>query len=322
VFTSTNQLTAGSGNASGAPQVYRFDAQTGQLLRVSVGENGFNDNGNLGTGAATIVPARSFADHFGTPRTDPTMSDDGSYVFFQSPIGLTPQALDDVPIDSFGDLAQNVYEWHDGEVSLISDGHDDTGEFENQCTQDERYPDFNTASSVCLLGTDPSGTNVFFQTADSLVAQDTDTQVDIYDARIGGGFAASSPVQCNGDKCQGLPGAPPAIPTAATVMFTGPGDSSGRVTPARVITRTVRGLRFSVRVSVWGPGRIRIAGHGVRGAATSATGLGAYKLALSLTSAEGKLLARRHRLRLRLRVWFTPTGGPGDSGAFWLTVKR
>ena len=62
---------------------------------VSIGEDGFNDNGNAGAGDATSC---SGSEEMRRPRGDPTMSNDGSYVFFESPVGLTPQALNDVPI--------------------------------------------------------------------------------------------------------------------------------------------------------------------------------------------------------------------------------
>ena len=60
-------------------------------------------------------------------RSDPTMSDDGAFVFFESPVALTPRALNDVPVGE-GKLAENVYEYHEGQVSLISDGKDTTPE--------------------------------------------------------------------------------------------------------------------------------------------------------------------------------------------------
>lgn len=70
------------------------------------------------------------------------------------------------------------------------------------------------------MGTDESGEDVFFTTTDQLVPQDVDTQVDIYDARIDGGFALPS-VQssCSEDACQGsLAGAyQPPTPTTPSL---------------------------------------------------------------------------------------------------------
>ena len=66
------------------------------------------------------------------------------------------------------------------------------------------YSRFAFSSNVQLIGTDASGRDVFFTTADQLVGQDTDTDIDIYDARVDGGFPAPalSP-SCSGDACQG-----------------------------------------------------------------------------------------------------------------------
>jgi DNA-binding beta-propeller fold protein YncE len=198
LFTSAAHLTRD--DHASTRQVFRYDAQTGQLLRVSIGQRGFNDNGNAGTGSARIVPGghlSSFAD--GNARRNPSMSNDGSRVFFMSPIGLTPGALDDVPIqEKSGEpqYAQNIYEWQapssagcsqaQGCVSLISDGRDTSSVPQPACADSPQN------STTCLLGTDASGKNVFFTTGNSLAPQDTDTGIDFYDARVGGGFTAAS----------------------------------------------------------------------------------------------------------------------------------
>jgi uncharacterized membrane protein len=223
VFTSYGDLTAD--DTSTARQVFEYDAQSEGLVRVSIGEDGFDNNGNTNT----VRESRAASDtanasivtlpytEIGVPRGGAiarTMSDDGSYVFFMSPVGLTPQALNDTPTDSEGDLAQNVYEYHDGRVSLVSDGKD-TSLIKEQ----------DTRSGVSLIGTDASGADVFFTTVDPLVAQDTDTQLDIYDARVGGGFpapAASS--ECQGETCQGVLGAPPSLGAPSSATFSGAGN--------------------------------------------------------------------------------------------------
>jgi hypothetical protein len=112
-------------------------------------------------------------------------------------------------------------------VYLISDGHDVSTDRFASC--EGRYP-----SSVCLVGTDATGANVFFTTADPLVAQDTDTEVDFYDARI---CTASEPcvaslpptAACQSEACHGAPGIAPSSPEAATVTFGGPGNLASPV---------------------------------------------------------------------------------------------
>jgi hypothetical protein len=214
-------------------QIFRYDAETGALVRISVGSDGFDDNGDAGVGVAKIAPAFQSTDHAGPARGDPTMSDDGSYVFFDSPRGLTPNALNDVPTGgnrSAGEgviYAQNVYEWHEGQVYLISDGHD---------TNTAEIPACGEQSAVCLLGTDATGHDVFFTTADRLVPSDTDTQIDIYDARVcepesGNPCVAEPPVPlppCLGEACHGIPAATPSLLAPGTASFNG----EGNVTPA------------------------------------------------------------------------------------------
>jgi hypothetical protein len=252
VFTSAGDLTADDTSVSGAQQVFCYNAGTNVLFRVSVGNDGFNDDGNrtsptpcaptVCSDSALIVQAAGFS------RSDPSMSDDGQFIFFQSPVALTPGALDDVPVSTGEDnsvvYAQNVYEWHAGHVYLVSDGRD--------VTSNNGGDPLCPKSSVCLLGSDVSGKNVFFTTADGLVGQDTDGELDIYDARVcepespclrqSGG----SSVECEGDACQGAVGVPPVVPAPASATFSGPGNSTPPAAPApakpaaKVLTRAQR----------------------------------------------------------------------------------
>jgi DNA-binding beta-propeller fold protein YncE len=226
VFTSRGRLTADDTSTSGAKQVFRYDAVTQQLIRISVGDNGFNDDGN--TFEANLCESKQcsgdaiIASSTSLERRDQTMSHDGSFVFFQSPVGLTPQALDRVQIATreHGQpiYAQNVYEWHEGHVYLISDGRDTStiGRF--------------GLSSVELIGADATGANVFFSTTDSLVPTDTDTQLDYYDARICTAgdpcVAPPSPVlpPCLGEACHGTPAAQQPLPSTPSAAFDGQGN--------------------------------------------------------------------------------------------------
>jgi len=219
VFESHAALTVDDARPEGPVQVYRYDAQTGNMLRISIGQDGFNDNGNAGVADASILPAVRAITGRDPARSDPTMSHDGSYVFFMSPVGLTPQALNDIEIgtsQSRPAYAQNVYEWHEGQVSLISDGHDTSQQ--------------GGLSAVQLLGADATGANVFFGTADPLVPADTDTQRDYYDARI---CTPTDPCikqapppspPCLGEACHGTPAATPPLLAAPTVTFDGQGN--------------------------------------------------------------------------------------------------
>lgn len=219
VFESHNELTPDDSRVDEAAQIFRYDVQTGELIRISAGERGFNDNGNAGAGDARIVPAYEGGNHAGPARSDPTMSDDGAFVFFESPIALTPHAVDNVQVGVHGGLpvyAENVYEWHEGQVHLISDGKDTT--------------ELAVESAVKLIGSDTTGQNVFFRTADVLLPQDTDTQIDYYDARICTSGepciapAGPPPPPCRGEVCHGTPGATLGEPTGGSETLNGAGN--------------------------------------------------------------------------------------------------
>jgi hypothetical protein len=259
VFESHGDLTPDAIRTDGAAQIFRYDAQIEELVRVSIGEGGFNDNGNAGTGDASVV-LPGVAERAGPFPGGPTMSSDGSYVFFQSPVALTPHALNDVVVGRFEikgfppktEYAQNVYEYHEGHVYLISDGRD-ASNTATPCgnaaggrvlTETELF-----RSGVCLLGTDATGHNVFFTTADRLVPADTDTQVDIYDARIcepasGNPCVAPSPAPsppCLGEACHGIPAATPSLLAPGTAFFNGEGNlAPASPLPKKVTKKTVK----------------------------------------------------------------------------------
>lgn len=247
-------------------QVYRYDAASEQLARVSIGEDGYNDNGDGGAGAASIVPAvETLSNVAGPPRGDPTMSNDGARVFFDSPIALTPHALNDVVIGYAIEeyprgsgksaenpnspvYAQNVYEWEQeghgscpagqssGCTYLISDGHD-TSVSTTKCTN--RLNGNPTGSGTCLFGVDATGDNVFFQTTDRLVPADTDTQEDIYDARVcepekGNPCITEpppAPAPCDGENCHGIPEATPSLIAPGSASFNGEGNAAPSLVP-------------------------------------------------------------------------------------------
>lgn len=242
VFTSAARLTADDTSQSAARQVFRYDAATGSLQRISIGIRGFNDNGNRSAatpcGSRLCAEDARIASAVQRGRPDPTMSDDGRRIFFESPIALTPGALEDVQVatnseQEIPEYAENIYEWQAegtetngkvtcaqaaGCISLISDGKD------TALNSSFGSPGLCLSSAVCLWGTDPRGENVFFTTSDSLVGQDIETGLDVYDARIDGGFpppAESEPCGSLSD-CHGAPGSPSSSGAAGTNSFGGP----------------------------------------------------------------------------------------------------
>jgi hypothetical protein len=184
VFATGAQLIGRGAQADtdDAQDVYRYDAETGALDRVSLGEAGHDANGN-GPYDATIASvgvtiARVYDEYELGVRS---ISEDGSRIVFSSAESLSRDAVNGLT---------NIYEWHqepggEGVVSLISSGSSET-------------PDTSPVIS-------PSGRDVFFVTNQGLVPGDTDGQADVYDARLDGGFrpVAAPVAACAGDACQG-----------------------------------------------------------------------------------------------------------------------
>jgi len=259
VFISHAPLTPDVTRSDGAIQVFRYDAATEQLVRVTIGQDGFNDNGNDGAGNAQIVPGtHGYSARLGAARSDPTMSNDGARVFFMSPVALTSKALNSVQIATREEgskqvpvYALNVYEWEregagscpaghaQGCVYLISDGHDVS-------VAPEQSICFASRSSTCLLGTDSTGSNVFFTTADELVPKDTDTQLDVYDARVCEPDATpANPCiteppaglpPCLGESCHGIPPERSSPLTGGSETLNRAGNPTPSVTTIKPLT--------------------------------------------------------------------------------------
>jgi DNA-binding beta-propeller fold protein YncE len=131
---------------------------------------------------------------------------DGSRLFFDSFEALELR-------DTNG--KQDAYEW---EAAGVGD-----------C--DAADPTFDAGSGGCVnlisggegeddsafVDATPSGADAFFATESSLVPQDAGS-IDVYDARVNGGFPPppASPPPCEGDACQGPPPTPPKDPNPAS----------------------------------------------------------------------------------------------------------
>jgi hypothetical protein len=172
----------------GQVEVYRYQAGSGELDCVSCGE--------LGPAASDAT----FADYSfrgaGTTAAIPNLSEDGKTIFFQTSAPL-------VAGDSNGQ--PDVYEWHEGHLSLISTGRD--------------------SQASVLMGASPSGDDVFIRTAEQLVPGGQEPGVPaVYDARVNGGFAPPQVVpSCSLESCQDEP--PAAIlPPPGSALFVGPSN--------------------------------------------------------------------------------------------------
>jgi len=186
------------------PQVFLYDAAgAGTLTCLSCNPTNSRPTGPSTIPGATKNGTAPASTHSYKPRA---LSADGRRVFFETSDSLV---LADVNLDN------DVYEWEApgkgscaiaaGCLSLISSG---------------------LADSARLIDASVSGDDVFFTTDRSLIGADPGS-VDLYDARVGGGFPEpTDPLPCNGDACQNVPEAP-EDPVLTTVL-SGPGNPPER----------------------------------------------------------------------------------------------
>jgi hypothetical protein len=253
-----------AGATNSVPEVYLYHFETDTLTLVSHGAGevkeheatgvwGFNrqckeegrTNCEHENKEAVVAPLPGTF-HGGEPDIndwDRAISANGEFVVFSTEEKLQ---ADDV------DKAANVYEWHNGEVSMVSDGQDPTGVIKGR-EAELSGQDWGTISAT--------GSDIFFFTHTRLVGQDTDVLGDLYDARMNRcvgegkellGFPASSeqesmacatvggkvelagfpkpPVSpgCFGEACQGEPPVSPTFATSTSSLV----QAGGNLTPA------------------------------------------------------------------------------------------
>ncbi len=210
LFDTTAPLTVADTDIGADRDVYRWDAQGGWRC-LSCQQPGAASNGD-----AYLATSRGFGLNFLSGEAAETMSADGQRVFFTAFDPLSPADTDPPCRPGTGSLngyteeaaaCGDVYEWHDGALSLISGAG-------NQFSE--------------LMGVGNNGNDVFFLTRDRLVGWDTDNLIDVYDARVGGGFpeppATGVPCDLNAGACEGAPSAAPATTGAGTAAFQGQGN--------------------------------------------------------------------------------------------------
>lgn len=175
----------------GHRQVYVYDAVEDSVACASC----------VGSGPATAdATLRRGGDTPPTPRfVQRNLVDDGSLVFFDTAAALLARQDRNAKRDVYG------FDTERGELFLVSSGSSGYG---------SRF-----------VNASPSGDDVFFKTREQLLSTDTDDLVDIYDARVGGGFPEPDPPpeDCGLD-CQGESAPPPAQEAIGSGAFAGAGN--------------------------------------------------------------------------------------------------
>ena len=244
-------------------QLFEYDALTGELVRITQGEDAYSENGNS---VAEGVDAEAFAEtvektgrgqDFKLIGNQLDVSGDGRTVFFESGGALSPRA------SSAARGCLSLYEFHtgglisQGSVHLVSDGQDTQLVKGNLC-------------GAQFEGMDASGGNVLFVTDDPLLGSDVDgVQRDIYDARVEGGFPpAVSAQSCGGSGCEGTTGASPSVfGVPSSVGVAGgenltPAPSVKTAVPRKVVVRCAKSKKSvhgkCIRSEAGGRGKSKI----------------------------------------------------------------
>lgn len=213
--------------ATGAPlsEVYRYDAEgragQGSLACVSCNPSGARSHGRdlkflyssndvevMNLRVAAWLPPAEWANH-----ANRTLSDNGDRVFFNSYDSLVP-----------GDVnaTQDLYQWEAPGTGGCSVGAPDYFPRNRGCV--DLLSSGHSPSESEFVDADSTGDNVFFTTSSSLDAARDLGQVDVYDARVGGGFPPPEEApKCAGDSCAAVPTVPGAE-TPTSSIFHGPGD--------------------------------------------------------------------------------------------------
>ncbi len=146
--------------------------------------------------------------------------DENGRMFFDSSDGLVPR-------DTNG--TEDVYEYEPAGVGTCETGGPGYVVAEEGCIGLVSSGESSQESG--FLDASQSGDDVFFLTSARLSGRDTDTAVDIYDARVGGSEPPESePVECLGDACQS-PVSPPRSLTPGSLTATLPSEPLAGAAP-------------------------------------------------------------------------------------------
>lgn len=304
VFSSYNSVIP-SDPTGFKQQIYRWTEADG-VRRISAAQDGSpaQDDAFLGNFSSTF-PGRLRYLQTNSLRKSPNegrgMSDDGSRVFFE-----TAERLVGADVNGKTD----VYEWYDGDVSLVSPG--------------------NQRDHALFHDNSADGRTVFFTTQSRLIPElDRNSSRDLYAAREGGGFAIPKPPErCLEDTCQPPSPTPPTLPQTGSDTFEGDDDTldpvppASRITVARITAKQRRAFarsgslvvraRVNVRGVVTATATARVGRRSVRVARTKQAALDntTVSLPLRLTRGARRALRRTGRLRVTIRVAYSEIDQP------------
>jgi hypothetical protein len=203
----------GGSDNDGTFQIYRYDDADRSVLCVTCPQDG-------------SPPVAAMSPELQQGSIDPVgantvqLSADGDFVF-ETATPLVPQ-------DQNTDLGQprsgqDIYEWRDGRLLLVTDGT-------------SSWPLAGQLGATPeVAGITPSGDDIFFLNFSPLTPDALDGYLRLYTARIGGGFEFPQPPEpCPLELCQGPPSPVPNDPGSGSSDFQGSGNRGKDRTPPGV----------------------------------------------------------------------------------------
>ena len=256
-------------------EVFLYTAGADSLSCISCSDLSASGDARLNRGAASVSSL------YDPPARN--LAADGSFAFFETPDRLLPSE------DS--NSSYDVYEWREGGWSMVSGGRG---------SDDSLFVDASEG-----------GQDAFLLTRDRLVGTDVDDLVDMYDARVGGGFPEPPPpaLGCQADACQGALSSVPTRGDPASSEFVGPGDVR-QPTPLRVAGVTLEQRRtfartglLKLKVTIYKPGTIVVRSRQIaRPVKVVAGRRGTLRLGVRLSKRSKRILHRSGRLGVALLV--------------------
>ncbi len=226
-LTGYDSRDAQSAERDGEVYLYNADANggAGQLHCVSCNPAGSRPAGRdvVNAGALHLWIASNIPGWETSLHPSRVLSADGNRLFFESIDAL-------LPTDTNG--AKDVYQWQ----------APDTGDCHS--ADPNYFPQNGGCLSLISSGVDPDdsefidasadGQDVFFTSRQKLWGGDLDTLIDVYDARVGGGFSvpvANIPCDLGAGACEGSPSSAVDTPGAGSAVFSGPGNGGANRGP-------------------------------------------------------------------------------------------
>lgn len=254
-------------------KVYLYDAEADEKVCVSC-----SPGGGAGQPAHFSGVGRDMGNQ--KPRA---ITEDGT-MFFDTKTALLP---------SDHNSSKDVYAYKDGHLTLITPGNADLDAF--------------------FVGASADGTDVYFQTDQGLVPKDTDNASDVYDARVGGGFAeAPATPKCSGEGCRGTAGGVPPGPSLGSSANDGDGTGAA-ISGVKALTAAqrktlARGGKVQLKVMVTKAGTVAVTGRAggqkVIASRVKSKQTGSVSVPLKLSKAGLSKLAKGDPLQVKLAIAF------------------